>query len=128
MLSPETAREAVRFDAIDELRWTPCAGEIVSDSRVLRRDEPASLAEVGVRPEVERCGRSVLEEFALDEPMSVNFAPCRERGGGGGDFAAERGSLLLGTGLARVASTECCEDKVKFELLRDLFSAVEVRS
>jgi len=70
----------------------------------------------------------VLEEFALDVPMSVNFAPCLDRGGGGGDFATDKGSLLLGTGLASVASAECCEDRVRLELLRDLFSIVDVRS
>jgi len=70
----------------------------------------------------------VLEEFALDVLMSVNFAPCLDRGGGGGDFATAKESLLLGTGLARLASADCCEDRVKLELLRDLFSVVDVRS
>lgn len=70
----------------------------------------------------------MLDESALDVLMSANLAPCLERGGGGGDFATDKGSFLLGTGLAGAASTECCEDSVRLELLRDLLSAEEVRS
>jgi hypothetical protein len=64
----------------------------------------------------------------LDELMSVNRTPCRERGGGGGGFGVDWASLLLGTGLGMVASVECCDDIVKDELLRDLLPAVEFRN
>jgi hypothetical protein len=85
MLSPET----VRLDATDELRWRSEG----SGSSILRREDCA------VRVEVERCGRSVLGEFAPDVLLSVSLAPCLERGGGGGDFAADKESLLLWAGL-----------------------------
>lgn len=110
---------------MDEVRRMSAAGEEDSDSRVLRRE---SCPGVVVRIEAERWGSSVLEEFALEVLMSVNRAPRLERGGGGGDFATDNGSLLLGAGLGTVASTECCEDMVKDELLLDLFPAVDVRS
>jgi hypothetical protein len=60
--------------------------------------------------------------------MSVNRAPCLERGGGGGDFATDNESLFLGGKLGIETSTDCCEDMVREELLRDLFPAVDVRS
>lgn len=53
MLSPDTAREVVRFDAVEALRLTPGAGLIASDSSVLRRDIPP-CAEAAVRTELER--------------------------------------------------------------------------
>jgi hypothetical protein len=99
-----------------------------SESKVLRREDATSCPGVVVRIEPERCGRSVFEELALEVLMSDNLAPCLERGGGGGDFAADDGSLLLGAEVGKELSTECCEEIVKEELLRDLFPAVDVRS
>lgn len=107
-LSFETALCAFRFDDIEEARRISPAGEGGSDSKVFRREEDiASFMEFTVRTDVERCGSSVLEELALDVLMSVNRAPCLDRGGGGGDLVTDKGSLLLGAGLARGASTEC---------------------
>jgi hypothetical protein len=99
LLSFETTRGVLRVDEMEEVRRILAAGDAGSESKVFRRDVVASSAEPAVRTELERCGSSVLEEFALDEPMSVNLAPCRERGGGGGDFATNSGSLLLRLGL-----------------------------
>jgi hypothetical protein len=126
VLSLETTRWVGRLDAIDEVRRRSIAGAGDSESRVLRRE---SCPGVVVRTEPERCGSSVLEEFALEVLMSDSLAPCLERGGGGGDFAMEDGSLLLWAAeIGKEFSTECCEDMVREELLRDLFPAVDVRS
>jgi hypothetical protein len=118
----------LRFDAIEEVRRMSVGGVGDSESKVLRREDAASCPGVVVRIEPERCGRSVFEELALEVLMSDNLAPCLERGGGGGDFAADDGSLLLGAEVGKELSTECCEEIVKEELLRDLFPAVDVRS
>lgn len=131
-LSLETARCVGRVEEMEEARWrsTP-EGELGSESRVLRREEDVVggfWADVAVRTEDERWGSSVLEELALEVLISASFAPCRERGGGGGDFAVDRGSLLLGAGLGRGGSIDCWEDMVRDELLRDLFPAVEDRN
>lgn len=69
----------------------------------------------------------MLDELALEVLMSASLAPCRDRGGGGGDFTVDIRSLLLGAGLRRGGSIDCCEDMVRDELLRDLFP-VEDRS
>jgi hypothetical protein len=127
VLSPETVRCVLRLDDIDEVRWTLGAGDEGCDSRVLRRDDGGSGTDLGVRPERDRCGSSVLEEFALELPRLASRAPCREGGGGGGDFAPSNGSTLLGTGLCK-GSIECWEDMVRFELLRDLLPVVVVLS
>lgn len=105
VLSPDTFRWVLRLDDIDEARCTLGAGDEGWDSKVLRRDEGGSGTDLGVRPELERCGSSVLEEFALELPRFASRAPCREGGGRGGDFAP-KGSTLLGTGLC-MGSTEC---------------------
>lgn len=87
-----------------------------------------------VRIEDERCGSSVEDELALDAPMSDSRAPCLEGGGGGGDFKLAVIVALLatspGVGTTPEAgpSRECCDDSVREELLRDLFSADECRS
>jgi hypothetical protein len=96
VLSLETTRWEGRLDAMDEVRRRSAAGDGDSESRVLRRE---SYPGVVVRIEPERCGSSVLEEFASEVLMSDSLAPCLERGGGGGDFAIDCGSLLLGAGL-----------------------------
>lgn len=76
----------------------------------------------GSRTEPALLGSSVLEEFALEVLMFASFAPCRDRGGGGGgaNFELNKGSTVLGAGLGR-GSMEYCDDMVKDELLRDLF-------
>jgi hypothetical protein len=107
VLSFDTTREVLRLDEIEDVRRTSTAGDVGSDSSVLRLDDDTPWAGFTVRTEVERCGNSVLDESALDVLMSVSFAPCLERGGGGGDLAIDSGSLLLGFGLGRGASTEC---------------------
>lgn len=127
VLSPETLRWVLRLDDIDEVRCTLGAGEEGCDSRVLRRDDGGSGTDLGIRPELDRCGNSVLEEFALELPRFASRAPCREGGGGGGDFAPNNGSRVFGPGLCG-ASTECWEDIVRFELLRDLLPVVVVLS
>jgi hypothetical protein len=107
VLSFETTRWEVRFDEIDEVRRVSPIGDAGSESRVLRRDDIAPCNEFPVRTDAERWGSSVLDELALDVLMSVNLAPCRERGGGGGDFAMDNGSLLFGAGLGKEGSIEC---------------------
>jgi hypothetical protein len=108
VLSLETMRWELRFD--DDVRRPSPTGDPGSESMVLRRDDSAVDIELPVRTDVERWGSSVLDELALDVLMSVNLAPCRDRGGGGGDFATDRDSLMLGAGLGRLGretSTEC---------------------
>lgn len=69
----------------------------------------------------------MFEEFALEVLMFASRAPCRERGGGGGgDFATDKGSVLLGSGLES-GSIEYCDDMVRDELLRDLLPSDEDR-
>jgi hypothetical protein len=106
MLSPDTFRWVLRVDDIEEARCTLGAGDEGWDSRVLRRDNGGSGTDLGIRPELDRCGSSVLEEFALELPRLASRAPWREGGGGGGDFAPTNGSTLLGIGLCK-ASIEC---------------------
>jgi hypothetical protein len=106
LLSFETTREALRVDDMEEVRCISAAGEAGSESKVLRRDVVALGVEPAAWTEFERCGSSVLEEFVLDELTSVNLAPCRERGGGGGDFVTDSASLLLKLGLWSATSTE----------------------
>jgi hypothetical protein len=129
VLSLETIRWEWRFDAIEEVRRMSATGEGDSEpSKVLRREDVALCPGVVVRIEPERCGSSVVDEFALEVLMSVSLAPCLERGGGGGDFATDEGSLMLGAEVVKELSTECWEEMVREELLRDLFPAVDVRS
>jgi len=118
VLSPETVRWP---DATDELRWIE---DEESWSVALRRKG----AGAGARVDVPRCGSSAVDEFALELVMLVSFAPCLERGGGGGDFSVAKGSLVLGAGLGGVASTECCEPRVNDELLRALVEVIVVRN
>jgi hypothetical protein len=106
VLSPETFRWVLRFDDIDEVRYTLGAGDDGWDSRVLRRDDGGSGTDRGIRPELDRCGSSVLARFGPELPRLASRAPCREGGGGGGDFAPNDGSMVLGPGLCK-ASTEC---------------------
>jgi hypothetical protein len=124
-LSLDTMR-LLRFDEMDEVRRMSI-GEAGSDSAsiVLRRLEDGPL-----RVEFERWGSSLLEELGLDVGRSVKRAPWRERGGGGGDFtfAMDEVSLVLGVGLSNGGSTECWDEIVRLELLRDLFPVVEDRS
>ena len=133
VLSLDARRRLLRFDAVDEARFIPGSGNDCSPSSVLLREE-GSRDDAVVRTEVDRCGNSVADESALDEPMSVNRDPCLEGGGGGGDFRLAVVVPLLATSPG-VASTlefgaprECCDDSVKDELLRDGFSAEECRS
>jgi hypothetical protein len=128
VLSFETTRGAFRFEVIDEVRRTLVMGEAGSESKVLRRDEDGPGTEGAVRTEFERCGSSELDEFALDDVISVNLAPCLDRGGGGGGFATDVGSLSPKLGLWRTALTESDDDSARDELLRNLFPAVELRS
>lgn len=128
VLSLETVRWLGRVEDMDEVRWRSPVGEAGSESSVLRREEVGPWLDAAVRTEAERWGNSVLEELALEVLMSANLAPCLERGGGGGDFAVDNGSLLLGAGLGRGGSIDCCEDMVRDELLRDLLPAVDERS
>jgi hypothetical protein len=114
-------------DDMDDVRFTPRTGDDGSEVSMPPREDLWPDAEDPACKEPERCGSSVLEELALEVLMLASRAPCRERGGGGGDFATDIGSLLLDTGLARV-SMVCCDDMVREELLRDLFPPVEVRS
>jgi hypothetical protein len=116
----------LRFDDTEEVRRISAAVAAGSESTVLRRVMPC--VGVAVRTEVDHCGSSVLEELALDVLMSASRAPCLERGGGGGAFGFDKGSLLFGAGLGREASVDCCEDMVRDELLRDRLLAPGVRS
>jgi hypothetical protein len=129
VLSFETVRWGLRLDAIDEVRRRSVDDDAGSDSNVLRRDDVGPREGVAVLVEFERCGSSVLDELALDVLISVSLAPCLDRGGGGGDFATDKGSLLLGAGFGGdTASTDCCEEMVKEELLRDRLPVVDDRS
>ena len=133
MLSLDARRGLPRFDAVDEARFIPGSGNDGSPSSVLLRDEGPRDAAV-VRTEVDRCGNSVTDELALNEPISVRRNPCLEGGGGGGDFRLAVVVALLATS-PDVSSTpkfgasrEYCDDSVKDELLCDGFSAEECRS
>jgi hypothetical protein len=89
VLPPET----LRCDDMELVLFTPAAGEDRgSESMVLRREEGGSGMDRAVRTELERCGSSVWEEFALELLRFAKRAPWREGGGGGGDFALESGS------------------------------------
>lgn len=101
MLSPETVRGVGRADECEDVRYTFTVGEEGSESksRVLLRDEEEMGMGGAIRLEPERRGSSVLDEFALDVLMFVRRAPWREGGGGGGDFAEDIASWLLGAGL-----------------------------
>jgi hypothetical protein len=70
----------LRLDDIDEVRCTLGAGEEGCDSRVLRRDDGGSGTDLGIRPELDRCGNSVLEEFALELPRFASRAVRVEEG------------------------------------------------
>lgn len=119
---PVLSLETMREDEMDEVRPTGDAG---SESSVLRREDERSFVE---RMEAVRWGSSVLDELALDVLVSFKRAPCRERGGGGGDFATDKGSLVVGVGLRSGASIECWDVMVREELLRDRLLVVEERS
>jgi hypothetical protein len=120
---PMLSLETMRVDEIDDVRR---AGDAGSESSVLRlEDDTTPCVE---RVDAVRWGSSVLDELALDVLLSLSRAPCLERGGGGGDFATDKGSLALGVGLRRGASMECWDVMVREELLRDRFPVVEERS
>ena len=74
----------------------------------------------GIRAELVDAASSVLDELVLEFPRLASRAPYREGGGGGGDFALDMGSWLIEVGVCG-ASTECCDEMVRFELLRDRF-------
>lgn len=97
------------------------AGDEASESNMPWRWEGGSGTDLGVRIELDDWASSVLEELALELPRFASRAPYLEGGGGGGDFALDIGSWLIDVGVCG-ASTECCEDIVRFELLRGRFS------
>lgn len=75
----------------------------------------------------------MVDELALDVPISDSRAPCLEGGGGGGDFELAVVVAALAISPAVGTSRDCCEDsgceeRVREELLRDRFSAEECRS
>lgn len=118
MLPPDTLRAMLRLDETEEVRCMLDAGdEEPSSSSMLRRCEGGSGRDLGARMELEERASSVLEELALEFARLASRAPYREGGGGGGDFALDIGSWLIDVGVCG-GSTECCEDMVRFELLR----------
>jgi hypothetical protein len=121
VLPPDTLRCVLRVEDTEEVRWMLGAGDEASDSRVLRRGEGGSGMDRGVLTEPDDCASSVLEELVLELPRFASRAPYREGGGGGGgDFVLDIGSGMVDVGVCG-ASIECCEDIVRFELLRDRF-------
>lgn len=119
---PVLSLETMREDEMDDVRRMGDAG---SESSVLRLEDEMPCVE---RIDAVRWGSSVLEELALDVLVSFKRAPCLERGGGGGDFETDKGSLVVGVGLRSGASIECWDVMVREELLRDRFAVVEERS
>jgi hypothetical protein len=120
VLPPETLRCMLRLEETDEVRCMLGAGDEASESRLLRRGEGGSGMDRGVRAELADAASSVLEELVLEFPRFASRAPYLVGGGGGGDFALDMGSWLMDVGVCG-ASIECCEEIVRFELLRDRF-------
>jgi hypothetical protein len=78
-----------------------------SESKVFLQGDDVPWADSVVRTEAERCGSSVLDEFALEKPMFENRAPWRGGGGGGGDLTPSMGSLMFWLGLKTGPSSDC---------------------
>lgn len=72
-----------------------CTGDAGSDPNVLLRDDIGPCADTAVLTDPDRRGTSAFEEVALDVLIFARRAPCRDGGGGGGDFAMVCESWLL---------------------------------
>jgi len=122
----------LRFEDRDEVRARPGssgAGDDVVEGSVVVLREVGTLGEETLeRRAVE--GSSVVEEVALGGFPPVSEDPWRRLGGGGGGtFCEGEDAVSLGMpGLSKGNSViECCDEMVRFELLRDRLP-FEVRS
>lgn len=127
VISLDAVRRLLRFDVVDDVRFTSGTRVDRSPSNVLLRED-GPWDEPVVRTDVDRWGSSVVDELALDVPMSDNRAPCLEGGGGGGDFRFAAVVASLATSPGVWISTDCCDDSVREELLRDRCSTEECRN